>query len=219
MPSWIYERSTNRYRVTKEGADLLGLRPGTFISQSRMVEMRDGWTEAQAKITDRLAQQYDNGTIPLSEWVKAMRQENRINYIEQYILGHGGRNNMTPADWGRIGNAVRKQNEFLQGFAQDLMTKEPPLTLAQIQARARLYVDGSTAMYERARILVQGIPDLPQYPADGNQICKSNCKCHWQTQEFDDRWECTWVLEPAAEHCETCTSNAGKWNPLVIMKN
>lgn len=218
MPNWIYEKSTGRYRVTREGADSLGLRPGTFISQKRRIELRDEWTKAQTKVTDRLAIDYDNGKISLSEWVKAMREENRINYVEQYLLGHGGRNNMTPADWGRIGRAVRTQNEFLQKFAQDLMNKEPPLTLAQIQARARLYVDGSTSIYERATALAKGLPDLPEYPADGNQICKSGCKCHWDYEEFDDHWECTWILEPAAEHCDTCTTNASKWNPLVILK-
>lgn len=218
MPNWIYEKSTNRYRVTKEGADNLNLRPGTFIGQKQRAELRDLWTISQKKITDRLAIDYDNGKIPLSDWVLSMRQEIKISYIEQYLLGKGGRNNMTQADWGRVGNAIRRQNEYLQRFANDLMNKQPPLSLAQIQARSRQYIDSSTKMYERANALTRGMPDLPEYPADGNQNCHSNCKCRWNIKEFDDRWECTWILDMEAEHCDSCLSNAQKWNPLVIKK-
>lgn len=219
MPKyWNYEQSTGQYRVTREGATELGIKPGTFVGQQRRIELRDEWSEAQKQITDKLAEDYDNGKIALSDWVKGMRQENRINYTEQYLLGKGGRNNMTQADWGRVGRAVRTQNEFLQGFAQDLMSKEPPLTLAQIQARARQYVDGSTSLYERANALGRGMPDLPEYPADGKQNCKSNCKCAWQIEDKGNFWECTWILDPEAEHCESCLENAGRYNPLKIPK-
>lgn len=218
MPNWIYDRRTNRYRVTREGAANLGLRPGTFIGQSERVRLRDEWTQAQKTIVDRLAIDYDNGRIPLSDWVLSMRQEVKINYIEQYLLGIGGRNNMTQADWGRLGYAIRTQYDYLQGFADDLMNAEPPLSLAQIQNRARMYIDGATAMYERANALGKGMPDLPAYPADGSQACKSNCKCNWDIQQTDTEWVCTWVLEEGAEHCETCLTNAAQWAPLVIPK-
>ena len=218
MTNWIWERSTSRYRVTSEGAADTGQRPGTFVGQTKRVLLRDTWTESQKRVTDRLASDYASGKISLSDWALGMRQENRINYVEQYLLGKGGRNNMTPTDWGRIGRAVRQQNEFLQGFVNDLMSKQPPLTLAQIQARARQYVDGSTSMYERANALGRGMPDLPQYPGDGSQVCRSNCKCHWRIEGTDTGWDCTWVLEPSAEHCDTCIENAGKWSPLVVQK-
>ena len=220
MPNyWRYVRSSGRYQVTREGAEFLGVRNGTFISAARRVEMRDEWTAAQKLITDRLATDWYDEKIKLSEWLEAMRQENRINYVEQYLLGHGGRNNMTQADWGRIGQAVKKQNEYLQGFANDLMNRQPELTLNQIKARARQYVDGSTAMYERATALALGMPDLPEYPADGNQQCHSNCKCSWDIKDMGDHWICTWVLDMAAEHCPDCLENAAKWGELRVDKN
>ena len=218
MTLWIYNKASQRYHVTAEGADALGIKPGTFVGQASRVELRDAWTDAQKAVTDKLARDYDNGRITLSEWVTGMRQENRVNYVEQYLLGKGGRNNMTQADWGRIGNAVRHQNEYLQNFANDLMTREPPLTLAQIEARSRMYVDGSTAMYERANALAKGMPDLPAYPGDGQTQCQTNCKCHWQIVEKEATWEATWILEPAAEHCDDCIANAGQWAPLVVAK-
>lgn len=218
MTNWIYERTTGRYRVTKEGAADTGQRPGTFVSQTRRVELRDLWAESQRKVTDRLAADFHSGKISLSEWTNAMRTENRINYVEQYLLGHGGRNNMTPADWGRVGNAIREQNELLQKYANDLLTKQPPLSLAQMQARSRLYVNGSTAMYERGNALARGMPDLPQYPGDGSQICRSNCKCHWDIKDTPEAWLCTWVLDPGAIHCSTCVDNSAMWSPLVVRK-
>jgi len=209
MPKWVYEPSTNRYRDTATGR---------FIGQEKRVELRDEWTQSQKLVTDKLAEDYDSGKLSLSDFVKGMREEIKINNIEQYLLGAGGRNNMTPADWGRLGNRIKGQYEFMQEFGQDILDADPPLTLAQIQARARMYVDSSTAMYERANALAAGMPDLPEYPADGKQDCKSNCKCHWQIEDKGKAWEATWVLEETAEHCESCIDNANKWSPLVIEK-
>lgn len=45
----------------------------------------------------------------------------------------------------------------------------------------------------------------------------SNCQCHWQIREYNDRWEAAWIMSPV-ENCETCLERSVNWAPLVIFK-
>jgi hypothetical protein len=58
-------------------------------------------------------------------------------------------------------------------------------------------------------------PDLPAYPGDGQTSCLSRCRCSWKILAHEDRWECWWKLNPAAEHCEECVANARRYDPLI----
>lgn len=216
MALWEWNKKLARYRVTKEGASALGLRTGTIIGQAKMVALRDTYTAASIVETNVLSAGLASGEVNLTKFVLGMRQQVKDAYINQYLLAGGGRNAMTPADWGRIGREIRDQYGFLDKFAVDI--QQGKLTAAQIQARSNQYINGSTQMFERSNALARGLPDLPQYPADGNQDCHSNCKCNWDIQDRGTSWECVWVLDAAAEHCDTCIENAGKWNPLIIKK-
>jgi hypothetical protein len=123
---------------------------------------------------------------------------------------------MTPADWGAVGRLVRDQYAFAHRFAADIAAGQ--LSEAQIGARSGLYIDSSTQAFERGRSASYGLPALPEYPADGSQACRSNCKCRWDIRETEDSWECRWLLNRAAEHCDSCVANADRWNPLVLAK-
>lgn len=227
MPAgyWIYERATNRYRVTADGARALGLRAGTFVGEARRVALRDAWIDGQAAIMDRLALDYRTGSLPLSKWHDAMRREVKTSFIEQYLLGKGGRQNMTSRDWGILGSQLRNQYAYLDRFAGQLLNNGD-ISLEYIQARARMYLGSSTQAYERAATEARGMPKLPAYPGDGSQTCKANCKCHWEIEpaleadafgrERRVGFNCYWRLEPAADHCETCLENAAKWSPLFV---
>lgn len=179
-----------------------------------MLGLRDTFSERQAAKVRALSDRVVNG-LTVAEWERDMRATIRTSTIDQYVLGRGGRNAMTQADWGRVGRMVREQYKFAGGFAQDIA--DGKLSAAQIAARAQLYMASSTGAYERGRAASFKGLRLPQYPADGSQDCKANCKCSWDIDDKGDRYECTWALAPA-EHCATCLSNAGEWSPLVVMK-
>lgn len=216
MTLWTYNPANGRYQLTREGARETGQRPGTFIGRNNRIKFRDRWVDSHLSIVDQLAIDFDNGSLSLNQWLIAMDEEMRISSRAQYVLGRGGLNSMTNDDWQLLSGYTNRQHDFLIDFARDIANKD--LSLAEIQRRARLYIEGSTALYERATAIAAIGLDMPEYPGDGNQICMSNCRCQWVYVDRGDRWECTWKLDVAAAHCESCLANAGQWNPLVIPK-
>ncbi len=202
---WQWDASSRRYRNTDTGR---------YLSNTQMLGLRDTFSERQAAKVRALSDRVVNG-VTVAEWERDMRAIIRNSTVDQYVLGRGGRNAMTQADWGRVGRMVREQYKYASGFAQDIA--DGKLSAAQIAARAQLYMASSTHAYERGRgASFKGLK-LPQYPADGSQVCKANCKCSWSIDDMEDRYECTWTLG-VADHCSTCVSNAGQWSPFVQRK-
>lgn len=213
---WLWDSRSRRYRITRAGAEALGQRAGTFVGQSRMVGLRDAYI-AQSKLrTNALAAQVANGEISIQQWQIAMRQVVKDTFINEYMLGAGGRNAMTQADWGRVGQMVRNQYEYLDNFAQDILNGR--YTEAGVAARGRMYPEAASQAFERGNTEGRGMPPLPQVPGDGQTRCLSNCKCSIQIKERDEAWDVYWKLSPA-EHCEDCLELASRWNPLVIPKS
>ena len=212
---WVWDSRSRRYRITRAGASALGQRAGTYVGQARMVALRDAYI-AQAKVrTNALAAQIANGDITLQQWQIGMREVIKDTYINEYMLGAGGRNAMTQADWGRVGQMVRQQYEYVDNFARDIAAGR--YSEAGIAARARMYPESASQAYERGNTESRGMPQLPAYPGDGSTQCLSNCKCRWTIKETDEAWECTWTLSPA-EHCLDCLDRAQRWAPLTIAK-
>ena len=195
---------------------------GKFIGQKQMLVLRDqfigGMKENMADLHGQLAR----GDITLRKWEKEMRAQIKLTYIDEYVLGHGGRGSMAKADWGRIGSMCKTQYEFLGGFADDIQggrytDDEGNLNADAIAGRSDMYVNSGSAPYERGLTLGQGLPDLPAYPGDGSTLCLSQCHCHWDIEETDEGWDATWVIG-SDEPCESCLTHAAEWAPLHIPK-
>ena len=208
MAKWEWDKKLKRYRETDTGR---------IIGQRRMVKLRDVYNESVADEVAELADKLGTGDLTVQQWTIAMRDRIKKTFSDQYVLARGGRNSMTQRDWGRVGRMVKDQYHFLQGFARDVA--DGKMSVKQVAARAKMYMDSSTQAFERGKESSYGIPTLPEYPADGSQDCLSNCKCTWSIRETKTAWEATWVLDAAAEHCDTCIDNAAKWAPLVIEKS
>jgi len=207
MPSpWQWDDSAKRYRDTTTGR---------FISQRKAVTLRDYFIEARKSDMDGLTRQLLEHNITVQQWVLEMRQQVKDTYIAEYMLARGGRNNMTQADWGRLGGMLRDQYGYVNRFAQDIDAGK--VSGGQIQTRARMYVDSATQAFERAKTESLGVPRLPQYPGDGQTVCRANCQCHLDIADADDHWEVTWVLGEA-EHCPDCVDLSRSWTPLRVEK-
>lgn len=215
MAYWIWDSRSHRYRVTAEGAAATGQRAGTYVGQARMVALRDDLIAAQKNTVTDLAEQVANGEITLNQWILSMRGEIKDTFLSEYMLGHGGRNSMTPSDWGRLGAMILAQYKFLDGFASDIAAGK--YTQAAVAARARMYMEAASQAFERGNALSRGLPDLPAYPGDGSTQCRANCHCRWEIREQETEWHCFWRLS-TAEHCPDCVARAGQWNPLTVAK-
>jgi hypothetical protein len=207
MPSpWVWQEKLHRYRNTATGR---------FLGAKDMLPLRDKFVAVQKARMVAVTGQFTDGKFGLGRWQRDMREAIRTSFIDQYVLARGGRNMMTPADWGKIGQMVKGQNTFLRGFAADLYAGD--LSAAQAQVRAAMYAGASKAAYEKGNAENLGTPDLPAYPGDGSTVCKSNCACSWEIVSTETGWDCTWSLG-AAEHCPDCVDNAANWNPLHVDK-
>lgn len=205
---WTYDQRSRRYRHTETGR---------FIGQRQMVDLRDQFVAAKRDTGTNLAQQLGRGDITIQQWELEMRRNVKTAFVDEYVLGKGGRNAMTQSDWGTVGRMVKDQYQFAHQFARDIA--DGKLSQAQIEARSRLYFESATQAYERGRVASYGAPTLPAYPGDSSTRCRANCKCNWSIEETETEWRCTWQLTPSAENCPDCQENARRWSPLVLSKS
>ncbi|MCH8290213.1 hypothetical protein IH992_03800 [Candidatus Poribacteria bacterium] len=205
---WIFNQDTKRYRNPESGKS---------VTQRQAVTLRDDFIAFIEFDPPSPSQQLAKGDMTIQEWELEMRKRIKQSYLDEFALGKGGRNNLTTANLDDLGNLLKRQFDFLHNFAEQIKNGE--LSEAQIQNRSNQYLSSSTQAYELGKTASFGMPTLPQYPADGSQQCRSNCKCKWEIEEDEEEWRATWVLNPAAEHCETCEGNAQRWNPLVVRKS
>jgi len=209
MAEWLWDAA----RATYLKADREDRLP-----PARIGELRREFVAALKPEVAGLAKQLAEGTIEVAAWEGAMARITQAGFLAQSLLGRGGLNAATPADAERWNAQWAAQREYLAAWGQELAAPGglETVTADGIAARGNLYLAAGNATFEAARAAAMGVPDLPQYPADGSQECLSNCQCSWDIQETEDGWECTWRLEDAAKHCETCQANAEQWSPLFI---
>ena len=87
-----------------------------------------------------LAEQLKSGSISMSTWEAGMRDFNRDEVTTAMILAKGGRDFVTPSDWGFVGSQVKAQYGFLTGFKNDIASNPDKwLNGNALNARADLY--------------------------------------------------------------------------------
>ena len=156
--------------------------------------------------------------ITIQAWVKDTRERLRSSMAAEYLLGVGGKNVVDISDIEALKALIAAQWGYFQKFAEEIKNGE--LTGARILQRVGMYGEAITYGYEQAKAKSHAIV-LPEYPADGNQQCFMNCRCHWELKDDakdTDYVLATWKLNPAAEHCPSCVDNARAWNPLRVKK-
>ena len=149
-------------------------------------------------------------------WVEEMRRQLLITNTAQYLLARGGIFNLNESDFVNLALINLNQFGFLQNFAEQIV--EGLLTRSGFLNRTKLYTESSTNAYERGKAANRSGLDLPEYPADGSQICKARCRCHWDIRETDVQFEAYWTLDPAAQHCDSCLENSRRWSPFIQTK-
>ncbi len=204
--AFSWDPTSRRYRDTESGK---------YIGMKRIRDLREGIVTANRDRVDALSTRLADCDLTVEQWTLEMRASIKAVTIDQYLLGRGGRNAMTPSDWGRIGYQLRGQYQYLQGFAHEIDAGN--LSDAQIKVRAKLYIEATRSAFERAMGASWQIV-LPAHPGDGSTECTVHCKCRWEIVETDEDIEATWVMDPDAEHCSTCRQRSYDWKPLVFPK-
>jgi len=152
MP-WTWNTASHRYHDTTTGRFLSHAEVLGYVQQSLdsartapAITLTDGTLTAG---TDLLANLVGNGMLSPRDWHEQMRAEIKSEVIRQYMLGRGGRAQMTAKDWGSCGGIIADQFRYLKDFAK--LVADGKLSEAQIRARAAMYVNSAREGFERGQ--------------------------------------------------------------------
>ena len=201
---WVWNQLTKRYRNSKTKKT---------VTSNTVLRLRDDFVDEMRLPISNLTDDLINSRITVQEWVLEMRKKVRNAHSAEYMLARGGRNAMFQTDLDALAEIIKEQFDFLQKFGQEVRAGN--LSASKITSRAEMYMEAATRSHEQAKAASYDI-ELPEYPADGNQICKARCRCRWEINVLEDKVEAYWLMNVAAKHCDTCISNAGKWAPYTI---
>lgn len=203
--AYEYDEELNQYRDTKTGR---------FVARATVMGYVASLVQAGQNAGEVLSGLVSSQQLALADFRRMLKQELKDTYIQQFILGRGGRSSMTQSDWGVVGNLLRREYRALERTFASV----DGLSEGQINNRVRQYFKASRQAFERGNSRAYGTPDLPAYPGDGSTKCKSGCTCSWDIQRTDDGWDCYWRNQ-VGDDCPTCLDREGAWSPLRIRDN
>jgi hypothetical protein len=221
---WLWDSSRRRY---------INVRTGRLVRQ----ETLDRWiTEIGEGARGRmltLAERLNRKEISNAEWQIAMQAEIKQAHRAMAVLAKGGKAEMGPRDWGRVGQKIAAQNAYLLRFGAEIASGQ--VSEAQLPNRAQMYADAAYATYQNSvalrerssgvrtarRVLdtgAQHCEDCPPLaalgwvPIDelvpiGATDCQVNCRC---TIEYQTE------AEPPGEEEQAAAAGAGAGFHVVI---
>jgi len=138
--AYLYDPETGRY-IESETGDLI---PGNFVQGKAEQSIED------SRLTmEIIIDQYNNGLITIAELDEAGKLAIKDEIIRQYLLGIGGRDQMTQADWGSVGGTIADQYRYWNEMINALEAGE--ITPGELMSRSKMYIRSSTEAYWRAK--------------------------------------------------------------------
>ncbi|MDI9549637.1 MAG: hypothetical protein QM346_18745 [Chloroflexota bacterium] len=141
--AWAYDLRAHRYRDNETGR---------FLSQARARELIGESLRAAGDAGDELARLMAGGRMSPEDWRQRMREEIKGEVIRQYLLGRGGREQMTARDWGSVGGVISDQYRHLDRKAGNFfsLVEAGELEEGEIARRTRMYLNSAREGHERA---------------------------------------------------------------------
>jgi hypothetical protein len=137
---YTWDANANRYR------DSLG----RFVDERKI---RNELDAALARVGERMnavSAELQGGRISLEAWHAEMRLAVKNTHVMSAALAKGGWGQLTQRDYGRIGVAVRKQYDYLNGFANEVSLGRQLLN-GRFLVRAKMYAQAARMLFERIR--------------------------------------------------------------------
>lgn len=181
MTNYTFDQSTFRYRDESTGR---------FVSGSQVRSDLDAVLEGTQARTRAITQQLVDGKLSLGDWQTKMQQEIKASHVASGILGRGGVESTTQADYGRMGHIIKGEYAALRQWAKDLESGKAPLD-GRALSRADLYQEAGRGTFEEVK--------------------------RFAAKEAGLVWERS-RLEPSANHCDDCENEAAQgWQPTGVI--
>lgn len=163
---------------------------GRFIPTGQALRSLERDLAGLDQLTDRLTEDYRSGRLSLEMFRLELQTVIKHVHMGAATLAKGGRAQMQPDDYGRVGQIVREQYQFLEDWTLDIANGIAPLD-GRLTSRARSYIPAGRSTY----VTIRGV-DLEDVGFDQERS----------------------VTQPA-EHCDECLIEAAKdWQPRGQMK-
>ncbi|KKM97692.1 hypothetical protein LCGC14_1165520 [marine sediment metagenome] len=172
---------TPQYLWNERAAQYSDRKSGRFVSRQVIRDQLDKVIDASSQVMRAVSQQLRDGNIGLAEWQLEMMQQIKTTHLAGGAMQRGGWQQMTQADFGRVGQIVRNEYGFLRNFAEQIAIGEQKLDGTLVR-RASLY----------------GQQGRPTYLTFWDSTAAQ--------RGFDQERS---ILNPA-EHCAECVSEAAK---------
>lgn len=201
---WRYDVAGKRYLD----------RDGGVVARSTTNDWVDGFLDGQSRTAGDLARMLDGGQLTLPQWEREMRALVKRTHVASYVVGRGGKAQMTQRDYGSTGWHIRQQYGHLRDMARQV--QEGDVSAAQLAARSEQYAQSARAGFFRGYGR-RWVIELPYHPADGGTPCHGNCRCAWDITEDEAEVRAYWRLGGSARGpCAGCQSRASESAPLVF---
>ena len=128
-PDYTYDDRAMRYREVSSGR---------FVSDKAITTALNSVIDASQANIEGLTQSLIDRNISVSEWQAGMVREIKLAHVASAASAKGGWAQMSPSDWGKTGQMIRRQYQYLQNFANQVQTGRQPLD-GRAMVRARLY--------------------------------------------------------------------------------
>lgn len=175
-----YDQSTMRYRDAR----------GRWVKSSQVKEVVNSSFDRSSRNAVAIGQRLQRGEIGVAEWQLLMAQEIKSATLYASALANGGWNNLSQADYGRVGRWLaqgpkggRGQYQYLRDFAKQI---EAGLPLDGVfLRRSAMYVSQANSFFERERARAREQRGYDQarnirHAADSCRGCIAQTRRGWQ---------------------------------------
>lgn len=204
MPDWTYSTKDKSY-IDENGERL---------SEASLNGVRDAYLDGVDPLLNDYAENLASGSWTVAQFEREVRTRLKHAYISEYVLGRGGVNSMEPADWGRVGNMLRRQYGYLREFLDDITAGDE--TANNALRRTKNFLGSARQGFSRGRGTAYGF-ELPVHPGDGNTPCHGSCRCSWELVEDETEIRAYWQTS-SEKPCDGCQSRANSYSPFVFVK-
>lgn len=194
---------STRYAWNDKAGRYVDQKSGQFVSHAAVRSDLDRVLDGITAKMDLVSRGLNNGVINLDQWQAQMMDLTKRVHLVSAAAQRGGWAQMTQADFGRVGQIVRREYGFLRNFAEQIASGKQPLD-GNIARRARMYgqqarntfysfqkVEMERRGFDEERSVLNPADHCEQCKSEerkgfqpigsmvpiGQRICRSNCKC------------------------------------------
>lgn len=126
------------------------LNTGKFISERAVRDAVDAVADLASRRMGESAARFRAGQISITEWQAESMQVIKQANVAATLLASGGRQNVTPQQWGAAGQMIRTEYAYFRRFVSDVLDGQQRQN-GRLDARARMYGNIARRNYESLR--------------------------------------------------------------------